>query len=141
LEINMAQLNTYVPVSDSGGKSHLFGPGDEIPEWAVALITNPEVWVAETEESAKAKADAEQAAAAAAAAAEADAAAAAKAKADAANKLSIPPKGGPKATADAWAAYAKQEIASRGLQIDIPADASRGDIIDALTSAEIPTEE
>ncbi|MEV4971957.1 hypothetical protein [Streptomyces scopuliridis] len=40
----MASLNTSVHVTDSTGVSHVFGPADEVPEWAQALITNPKAW-------------------------------------------------------------------------------------------------
>ncbi|GGY88513.1 hypothetical protein GCM10010327_19040 [Streptomyces nitrosporeus] len=40
----MATLATNVHVADSAGVSHVFGPADEVPEWAQALITNPKAW-------------------------------------------------------------------------------------------------
>ncbi|MFD5198793.1 hypothetical protein ACFWM7_01220 [Streptomyces sp. NPDC058375] len=40
----MATLKTNVHVTDSAGVSHVFGPADEVPEWAQALITNPKAW-------------------------------------------------------------------------------------------------
>lgn len=39
-----ASLATHVHVRDSAGAAHVFAPGDEIPTWAVALITNPAAW-------------------------------------------------------------------------------------------------
>lgn len=41
----MATLKTNVHVTDSAGVSHVFGPADEVPEWAQALITNPKAWL------------------------------------------------------------------------------------------------
>jgi hypothetical protein len=41
----MATLATNVHVTDSAGVSHVFGPADEVPEWAQALITNPKAWL------------------------------------------------------------------------------------------------
>lgn len=41
-----ATLKTHVHVTDSAGVSHVFGPADEVPEWAQALITNPKAWAA-----------------------------------------------------------------------------------------------
>lgn len=40
----MATLNTVVHVTDEAGESHVFGPADEVPEWAQARITNPKAW-------------------------------------------------------------------------------------------------
>jgi hypothetical protein len=43
----MAELRAAVYVDDPNevGKSVLFVPGDEVPDWAAALITNPNCWV------------------------------------------------------------------------------------------------
>jgi hypothetical protein len=40
----MATLATNVHVTDADGVAHVFGPADEVPEWAVELITNPKAW-------------------------------------------------------------------------------------------------
>lgn len=45
----MARLNTHVHVVELDEKgntvrSGVFGPDDEVPDWAVAAITNPDVW-------------------------------------------------------------------------------------------------
>jgi hypothetical protein len=40
----MATLNTAVHVADEAGESHVFGPADDVPAWAEALITNPKAW-------------------------------------------------------------------------------------------------
>jgi hypothetical protein len=40
----MATLATPVHVTDAEGTTHVFGPADEVPEWAQALITNPKAW-------------------------------------------------------------------------------------------------
>jgi hypothetical protein len=43
------KLNGYVHVtSPEDGKTKIFGPDDDVPEWAAELITNPKVW--ETQE-------------------------------------------------------------------------------------------
>lgn len=52
----------------------------------------------------------------------------------------VPAKAGRGSSADAWKAYAEAAIADRGLHIDIPDDATRTDIIEALQEAQIPTE-
>ncbi|MFJ3588573.1 hypothetical protein ACIQUY_04695 [Streptomyces sp. NPDC090231] len=41
----MATLRTNVHVTDADGVSHVFGPADEVPEWAQSLITNPKAWL------------------------------------------------------------------------------------------------
>ncbi|AKZ59150.1 hypothetical protein SAM23877_6105 [Streptomyces ambofaciens ATCC 23877] len=40
----MAKLRTFVHVTDDEGRPHAFGPADEVPTWAQALITNPKAW-------------------------------------------------------------------------------------------------
>jgi hypothetical protein len=44
----MARLNTFVHVvstdSDGAQQSGTFGPADDLPDWAAAAITNPDVW-------------------------------------------------------------------------------------------------
>lgn len=40
----MATLATNVHVTDENGSAHVFGPADEVPEWAQARITNPKAW-------------------------------------------------------------------------------------------------
>lgn len=40
----MATLATIVHVTDGKGTAHVFGPADDVPEWAQALITNPKAW-------------------------------------------------------------------------------------------------
>jgi hypothetical protein len=39
----------------NGDKSHVFAPGDVVPEWAIGKITNPEVWDGAADESAEPK--------------------------------------------------------------------------------------
>ena len=39
------RVTSHVHVVDvEGGRSGVFGPGDDVPEWAVALIDNESVW-------------------------------------------------------------------------------------------------
>ncbi|WP_058847033.1 hypothetical protein [Streptomyces silvensis] len=40
----MANLITNVHVTDAAGQAHVFGPADDVPAWAVELITNPKAW-------------------------------------------------------------------------------------------------
>ncbi len=61
-------------------------------------------------------------------------------KATEATALVAPPKAGPGSGVEAWRTYAVDAAAARGFKIDIPSDANRGEIIDALADADIPTE-
>ncbi|WP_345750106.1 hypothetical protein [Microbacterium rhizophilus] len=54
--------------------------------------------------------------------------------------VAIPPKGGKGSGKAEWRAYALAATAAAGLNIDIPEDATRDDIVEALESADIPTE-
>lgn len=40
----MSNLIARVHVVDDKGAAHVFGPGDGVPPWAVALIPNPKCW-------------------------------------------------------------------------------------------------
>lgn len=40
----MPKLIANVHVADADGVVHAFGPGDDVPAWAVKAITNPKVW-------------------------------------------------------------------------------------------------
>ncbi len=51
-----------------------------------------------------------------------------------------PPRAGKGSNAKAWRSYAIQAVAAAGLNIDIPEDAQRGDIIAALVDAQIRVE-
>ncbi|ONI65632.1 hypothetical protein CSIV_04960 [Microbacterium sp. CSI-V] len=53
---------------------------------------------------------------------------------------SLPPRGGAGSGADAWRAYGVEAAKAQGLEIDIPSDATKTDIIDALKGAGIPVE-
>ena len=120
----MSELIATVHLADENGYPCTFGPGDEVPAWAEKLITNPKVWSAPV---VPAKVDSYI-----------DGMERAKGKSA---ELPIPPKAGPKATVEVWTAYAKQEIAKRDMKMSIDADASRKDIIEALSDAGIPVGE
>lgn len=40
----MPALRTSVQLLDDSGQRHVFLPGDDVPEWARAKITNPKAW-------------------------------------------------------------------------------------------------
>ena len=117
----MAGLIAHVHVVDDEGDNHVFGPGDALPEWALARIgahcfdggEHPRPELAEpvahdapkgTQEPGKA-ADSE-----------------------------IPRKAGPGSGHDAWKAYAF----AKG--VELPEGSKRDEIIAALEAAGIPTE-
>lgn len=52
----------------------------------------------------------------------------------------LPPRGGAGSGADAWRAYSVAAAKVKGFEIDIPADATKTDIIEALKSVDIPVE-
>lgn len=62
------------------------------------------------------------------------------AKPDAQESVTIPPLNGAGSGKDAWRDYATKATEAAGLSIEIPEDATRGDIVDALKSAGIRTE-
>lgn len=106
----MKKLAAFVHVADESGDVHQFGPGDDVPEWVARKVTNPLAWATEDGKSEPEPAE------------------------STAPEVPIPPKGGPKATAEAWAAYAK----AKGYEIE--GDATRKEIIEALETDGIPTE-
>ncbi|TLF33235.1 hypothetical protein [Microbacterium sp. 5K110] len=57
-----------------------------------------------------------------------------------ASEPSLPPRGGAGSGAGAWRAYGVAAAKAKGLEIDIPADATKTDIIEALKSVDIPVE-
>lgn len=105
----MAKLNTFVHVvaidADGAQQAGTFGPADELPGWAAAAITNPDVW------------DGEPPAAEPVPAAPA-----------ASGDLVEPPRHGKGATTDAWRSFAGQ----LGWFEEIAPEASRDDIIAAV---------
>lgn len=52
----------------------------------------------------------------------------------------LPPRGGPGSGANAWRAYGVAAAKAQGFEIDIPDDATKADIIEALKSVDIPVE-
>lgn len=114
------KLNTYVHVVEPGGegRSATFGPADDLPDWAVEAITNPDVWDGPAPEAPPVKSESQ---------------ADPKPNENSAAG-SPPPKGGAGSGAQAWREYA----ASKG--VVVADDATREDIIAALTEAGVPTE-
>jgi hypothetical protein len=78
----MARLATHVHVQDDQGQNHVFGPGDDVPDWAAKAITNPNAWA---DKPAKQEPNGGQAPA------------------------GEPPRGGAGSGRDAWAAYAAEK--------------------------------
>lgn len=45
------RLRHYVTVRDDRHRVHLFGPSDDVPDWAVAAITLRSAWADDTDET------------------------------------------------------------------------------------------
>lgn len=123
------KLNGTTIVRDRGGRSHVFGPADEVPEWAWARI-GPHLWEAPPAgvgedpepEHHGAEAQSEE-----------------QGEESGGSTLEVPPLNGKGSSAGAWRAYAIAAAKARGLNIEIPEDAKRDDIVEALTAAGVPT--
>jgi hypothetical protein len=99
------RLRSHVHVHDDHGASHVFAPGDDVPEWAAERITNPKAWADDEPVTPTAEPEADDV------------------------DVSEPPRSGPGSGEAAWAEYA----AARGLEV--PDGASRKDIIAAVDAA------
>jgi hypothetical protein len=141
--VSRPQLATYVHVADENDTMHVFGPDDDMskPEnqWAVGKIVNPKAWVGGKAPDAGESPD-EERARLLARLAELDNAGK---QADAGSRSTgdgqaegdgPPPKGGDGSGAPAWREYAARN------GVEVPADASRADIIAALERAQVRTE-
>lgn len=100
------RLASYVHVNDHHGRRHVFGPDDDVPDWAAAKITNPNAWATEPE---TAQAESED---------------------TSTPRGAMPPKTGSGSGREVWAAYATV----RGIQFE--RDATRDQIIAAVEAAE-----
>ncbi len=107
------KLAAYVYVADDGGRVHGFGPGDEVPGWAAARITNPAAWVYEPRHAEVTRAADPQPVPVA---------------------DEPPPQAGKGSSRDAWADYAT----ACGVTVD--AEQGRDEIIAACAAAGVPTE-
>ncbi|MFI6819726.1 hypothetical protein ACIBJE_02090 [Micromonospora sp. NPDC050187] len=111
------KLSTFVHVHERGedgnptGRTEVFGPNDDLPDWAVRSINNPNVW-ADSQDAAQADAN----------------------PGGSGGQDGPPPKGGAGSGAPAWREYAARN------GVEVPADASREDIIAALDEAKVRTE-
>ncbi|MEV4767794.1 hypothetical protein [Micromonospora humida] len=148
------RLSTYVHVVEmvtddqgkqSPGRAGVFGPGDSLPDWAVAAISNPDVWDGDppprpepTTPTTPGESREQRRARLLAQLAELDGDESGTAEPGDAGQGQgddgPPPKGGPGSDAEAWRAYAA------GKGIEVPADAKRPAIIAALDAAGVPTE-
>lgn len=103
------QLRATVYLHDEEGVVRGFGPGDTVPDWVAAQITNPDAWV--DDETAPA----------------ADPAGDESAPHD--NTEGAPPKTGKGSGLANWLAYAES------LGVEVPEDAGRDDVIAAVEAA------
>ncbi|GAA1401988.1 hypothetical protein GCM10009613_61180 [Pseudonocardia kongjuensis] len=119
------RLRRVVHLRDDRGVRHVFGPHDELPDWAAARIRNPAAWadtaptgppepepspeppVVSVEQPAVEPAD---------------------------TAIPVPPRSGKGSSRAAWAAYAAWH------DIEVGAEWERGDIIEALEHHGIRTE-
>lgn len=136
------KLSTYVTVHDDDSTAHTFGPGDKLPKWAREKITNPNVWAQPVDDSDADDPDEPEDLSGAgtpppATPESSDQTPGASTTPPA---LVIPPKGGAGSDAESWRTYATEAATRAGLNIEIPADANRADIIEALSGAGIATE-
>lgn len=79
----MARLRRNVHLVGEQGRSFVFGPGSDVPEWAAKRITNPAAWDT--------------------------APAAAEEPRSSAETLEEPPRSGPGSNKAAWVAYAESK--------------------------------
>jgi hypothetical protein len=103
----MARLNTFVHVvatdADGTQQSGTFGPADDLPDWAAAAITNPDVWDGDPPEPVTESAAPD-------------------------GELVEPPRHGKGSSAEAWRSYAEK----LGWFDKIEDDATQRDIIAAV---------
>jgi hypothetical protein len=127
----MAGLKGYVHVRDERGENHVFGPADDVPDWAAKLITNAKAW--EDEPATSDPATAEKSAPKdkkAPKAGKSAAKAPSEPKAEGAPAASgEPPRVGAGSGTDAWSGYAAS------LKLTVPEDAKRADIIQLVDDA------
>jgi hypothetical protein len=140
------RLNTFVHVFEldskgrPDGRSGVFGPGDTLPDWAVASITNPDVWAGEKPPTPEPVIPADEPDPTAeldrlrARVAELEKSSSASTPDASESAPGAPPRGGPGSGAPEWRAYA------RGVGVEVADDASREDVIKALDAADKPTE-
>lgn len=114
----MEQLACDVHVHSADEGSVVFPAGTrraDLPAWAAAAITNPDVWTSNESGSRGSGAEPEPGS-------------------GTPSSLGVPPRAGAGSNRDAWAAYAQAH------DVDVADDANRAEIIDALDAAGIPTE-
>lgn len=130
-------LAAHVHVADDTGKMHVFGPDDQVPDWAAGKITNPDAWKSGKAPTVKRSGDAAELEQLRLRLAESEAARqAAEEQLAAAGgaKTPPPPRSGPGSGREAWTAYAEQH------QVAVPDGANREQIIQLLDDAKVPTE-
>lgn len=121
----MRRLKAHVHVSDDAGQSHVFGPDDQVPDWAAEKITNPAAW--DGDAPADGPSD-EQDAPTDEPPDDEDGPADGDAPDD-----GPPPQSGRGGGRAAWAAYAAAN------DVEVADGATRDDIIAALNAAGVPT--
>lgn len=142
------RLSTFVHVvemvtNDQGkqepGRDGMFGPGDSLPDWAVAAISNPDVWDGDppprTEASAPGESREQKRARLLAQLAElGDDDGAGGGDSGQGGQDGPPPRGGAGSGAPAWRVYAERN------GVEVADGASRDEIVAALDAAGVRTE-
>lgn len=120
----MARLNTTIHVYD-GTETIVYRPGQEVPQKHREQITAPGVWEdgPDVPEPTVQKVATEEVA-----------------EPESTDAFTIPPKAGRGSSVEAWRTYAGEAAERAGLTIEFDADATRADIIEALSEANIPVE-
>ncbi|MFI2664875.1 hypothetical protein [Micromonospora carbonacea] len=139
--VHVLEMVTDDQGKQSPGRSGVFGPGDSLPDWAVAAISNPDVWDGDPpprpERTSGGESREQKRARLLAQLAELDGDEPGGNGPDGDQGQrgdGPPPKGGPGSDAEAWRAYAASK------HVEVPADAKRPAIIAALDAAGVPTE-
>jgi hypothetical protein len=130
------KLASYVHVQDDSGKTYVFGPTDRVPDWAVSKITNPRAWEGgkvPTPEDPAARVKRLRAELAAAESQVSGEGSTSETPSES-DDDGPPPKSGAGSGVAKWREYAARH------GVEVPADASREDVITALTEADVPTE-
>jgi predicted component of type VI protein secretion system len=107
------RLARHVHVRDERGRPHVFGPSDELPAWAAAKITSRTAWASDPAAPSASDTPADTAA-------------------DQPEQPRPPARSGRGSSTAAWAAHAE------ALGVEIPADADRDDIVEAIRAAGHP---
>lgn len=112
----MRRLRAYVHVHHSG-RTSVFGPNDEVPDWAAELISNPKAWADESAEVETTPAP--------------ETAPVVVEDQESGSDDEVPPRGGPGSSRTAWESFAETH------QVAVTRDMNKAEIIAACEAAGI----